>query len=166
MHKGGSNTYYWADQFGAVSLSLEGSGKMWFLLPDEGVTMDDLLNDEQTMEFLNMSVPKFDVVSDFDLGEGLRALGVTDVFDAQVADFTPMTSEVAEIFLSKADHAARVTIDEEGVTASAYTVMMMAGTAAPPEEEMDFVLDRPFLFAITGYDGLPLFVGVVNQPVQ
>lgn len=46
------------------------------------------------------------------------------------------------------------------------TVMMMAGAAAPPEEEMDFVLDRPFLFAITGYDGLPLFVGVVNQPVQ
>lgn len=75
-----------------------------------------------------------------------------------------MTSEVAEIFLSKADHAARVAIDEEGVTAAAYTVMMMAGTAAPPEEEMDFVLDRPFLFAITGADGLPLFVGVVNRP--
>ncbi len=180
MHKGGSNTYYWADQFGAVSLSLEGSGKMWFLLPDEGVSMDDLLADEQTMEFLNsngnwenskhlivnMSVPKFDVVSDLDLGEGLRALGVTDVFDATVADFSPMTSEVAEIFLSRADHAARVTIDEEGVTAAAYTVMMAAGAAMPPEEEMDFVLDRPFLFAITGYDGLPLFVGVVNQPVQ
>lgn len=44
------------------------------------------------------------------------------------------------------------------------TVMMMAGAAAPPEEEMDFVLDRPFLFAITGADGLPLFVGVVNRP--
>ena len=42
MHKGVSNTYYWADQFGAVALSLEGSGKMWFLLPDDGVAMDDL----------------------------------------------------------------------------------------------------------------------------
>lgn len=178
MHKGGSNTYYWADQFGAVALSLEGSGKMWFLLPDEGVAMDDLLADEQTMEFLNsngnwenskhlivnMSVPKFDVVSDLDLRDGLNALGITGVFDATVADFSPMTSKVAEIFLSKADHAARVAIDEEGVTAAAYTVMMMAGAAAPPEEEMDFVLDRPFLFAITGADGLPLFVGVVNRP--
>ena len=167
-----------ADQFGAVALSLEGSGKMWFLLPDEGVTMDDLLNDEQTMEFLNsngnwenskhlivnMSVPKFDVVSDLDLRDGLNALGITGVFDATVADFSPMTSKVAEIFLSKADHAARVAIDEEGVTAAAYTVMMMAGAAAPPEEEMDFVLNRPFLFAITGADGLPLFVGVVNRP--
>ena len=143
-----------------------------------GVAMDDLLADEQTMEFLNsngnwenskhlivnMSVPKFDVVSDLDLRDGLNALGITGVFDATVADFSPMTSIVAEIFLSKADHAARVAIDEEGVTAAAYTVMMMAGAAAPPEEEMDFVLDRPFLFAITGADGLPLFVGVVNRP--
>lgn len=151
---------------------------MWFLLPDDGVAMDDLLADEQTMEFLNsngnrenskhlivnMSVPKFDVVSDLDLRDGLNALGITGVFDATVADFSPMTSKVAEIFLSKADHAARVAIDEEGVTAAAYTVMMMAGAAAPPEEEMDFVLDRPFLFAITGADGLPLFVGVVNRP--
>ena len=34
-----------------------------------------------------------------------------------------------------------------------------------PEEEVDFVLDRPFLFAITGVDNLPLFVGLVNRPV-
>ena len=44
------------------------------------------------------------------------------------------------------------------------TVMMMCGTAAPPEEEVDFVLNRPFVFAITGTDGLPLFVGIVHQP--
>jgi len=37
----------------------------------------------------------------------------------------------------------------------------------PREDEIDFVLDRPFLFAITNSwrdSGLPLFVGVVNQP--
>ncbi len=31
---------------------------------------------------------------------------------------------------------------------------------------MDFVLDRPFLFAITAEDGLPLFVGLVNRPAD
>ena len=49
----------------------------------------------------------------------------------------------------------RVTIDEEGVTAAAYTVMAAAGAAMPPEEEMDFVLDRPFLFVIQGGDAIP-----------
>ncbi len=61
----------------------------------------------------------------------------------------------------------RVTVDEEGVSAAAYTVMMAdAGGAMPPEKEVDFILDRPFLFVITGNDGLPLFTGVVNDPVS
>ena len=42
--------------------------------------------------------------------------------------------------------------------------MIGVGAAVPPEEEIDFVLDRPFVFVITGEDGLPLFIGVVNQP--
>ena len=52
-------------------------------------------------------------------------------------------------------------------TAAAYALALASyPEMAPYPNEMDFVLDRPFLFAITGYDGLPLFVGVVNQPVQ
>jgi len=76
-----------------------------------------------------------------------------------------MTEDMEEIYLSQAKHDARVTIDEEGCTAVAYTVLAAAGAGMLPEEEVDFVLDRPFLFAITGVDRLPLFVGVVNQPV-
>ena len=75
-----------------------------------------------------------------------------------------MTSDRNDIFLAKAQHDSRVAIDEEGVTAAAYTVMMTAGAGMPPEDEMDFVVDRPFLFVITNQDNLPLFVGIVNQP--
>ena len=177
MHQSGTNTYYWSDRFSAVSKSLEGSGAMWFLLPDEGATPEELLADDQTLNFLlsggesaenkylivNLSVPKFDIASDLDLTESLKGMGITDVFDPSISDFSPMTNDT-EVYLSQAKHAARVAIDEEGVTAAAYTVMMMAGSAAPPEEEVDFTLDRPFVFAITGTDGLPLFVGVVHQP--
>ena len=60
-------------------------------------------------------------------------------------------------------HAARVMIDEEGCTGAAYTVFMMAcGAAMPPEESVDFTADRPFLFLVTNFDGLPLFTGIVN----
>ena len=59
----------------------------------------------------------------------------------------------------------RVGIDEDGVTAVAYTILSFgAGAAEPPDEEIDFTLDRPFVFAITSQDGLPLFIGVVNTP--
>ena len=171
------DTYYWSDRFSAVSKPLENSGAMWFLLPDEGVAPEELLADEPTMDFLlsggesaeskylivNLALPKFDTASDLDLADSLKALGITDVFDPAVSDFSPMTDDTAA-YLSQAKHAARVTVDEEGVTAAAYTVMMACGEAAPPEEEVDFVLNRPFVFAITGTDGLPLFVGIVHQP--
>ena len=177
MRQRGTNTYYWSDRFSAVSKPLEGSGAMWFLLPDKGVTPEELLADEPTMDFLlsggesaeskylivNLALPKFDTASDLDLADSLKALGITDVFDPAVSDFSPMTDDTAA-YLSQAKHAARVTVDEEGVTAAAYTVMMMCGAAAPPEEEVDFVLNRPFVFAITGTDGLPLFVGIIHQP--
>ena len=181
MHQGGARNYYWGEQFSAVSLSFENDGAMWFILPDEGVSVDQLLQDEQAMEFLmsnkyewednkylivNLSVPKFDVTSDMDLAFGLRALGVTDVFDPAVSDFSPMTADMEEIYLSQATHAARVMIDEEGCTAVAYTVMAATGAAMPPDEEIDFTLDRPFLFVITGAGNLPLFVGIVNQPAM
>ena len=34
----------------------------------------------------------------------------------------------------------------------------------PPEEKMDFVLDRPFMFVIRSAEGIPLFVGIVERP--
>ena len=153
---------------------------MWFLLPDEGVSPEELLSDGEAMDFLftadkyewenqkylivNKSIPKFDVASQFDLIDGLKELGITDIFDPARSNFTPMTAGMDGIFLSKADHAARVVIDEEGCTAAAFTVMTDVGFGGPPDDEVDFVLDRPFIFCITGDSGLPLFVGIVNSP--
>ena len=177
MNRSSMDKYYYSDRFSAVAKPLEGSGYMYFILPDEGVSADDLLSDEKTYELflpngagcdnkyvlVNLSVPKFDVASDISLTDGLKALGVTDVFDFEKSDFSPMTTDTDEIAVKKAEHAARVKIDEEGVTAAAFTVMAMCGSGMP-EETVDFVLDRPFIFVITGADGMPLFTGVVNQP--
>lgn len=179
MHQTVTGTYYWGERFSAVRRSMAADGgAMWFILPDEGYTPADLLVDEQAMTFMldrgdwennkylmvNQSIPKFDVTSQIDLRAGLQALGVTDVFDPGLSDYTPMTTERSDIFLSKAQHDARVIIDEEGVEAAAYTVLANPSAGMPPQEEIDFVVDRPFLFVITGADSLPLFVGVVNQP--
>lgn len=181
LHRKKANkTYYWGQKFSAVSEGLESSGSMWFLLPDEGVTVDDLLNDSEAISFLlpegqgnwknqksllvNLAIPKFDVSSQFDLQEGLKKLGITDVFAPGKSDFSPMAAQADAVCLSQADHAGRVMIDEKGVTAASFTEIFAATSAMPPDEEIDFVLDRPFLFAVTGSDGLPLFIGIVNQP--
>ncbi len=171
-------TYYWGKKFGAIKKHLQGSGYMYFILPDEGVAPQDLLQNSETFEFItqgdnweqsknlrvNLSVPKFDVKSNLDLTEGLKNLGVTDCFDFSTADFSPLLKNEQTAAISGIDHGARVIIDEEGVTATAYTAMRLAGAAMPPDDEIDFVLDRPFIFVITSSDDLPLFIGVVNQP--
>lgn len=171
--------YYRGDHFSSVSLSLENNGHMKLILPDEGYTPADILNDAQAKElmlnsddnyengkFVNvtLSVPKFDVCSKIDLRDGLNSMGITNIFDANKSDFTPLT-DTDSIFLSKAEQDSRVTIDEEGCKAASMTVAIYSG-GVMPDENAEFILDRPFIFEIMSDSGLPLFVGVVNNPVQ
>lgn len=169
--------YYWGEDFGAVSLGLEDGSQMWLILPDEGKSPEDILSSGHALELIlgnpyesenqkslrvNLSLPKFDIVADRKLNDAMKALGITNVFDPASAEFSLLLTE-DDCRLDSVDHAARVAIDEEGVTAAAYTVMLMCGAGMPPADEMDFILDRPFLFVITSRDNLPLFAGVVNQ---
>ena len=154
---------------------------MIFFLPDEGVDVKELLTDPQVISLLgsgqnvpqsrlltvNSSVPKFDILTDnADLTECMKKLGITDVFQPGVADFSSLLAEPDGAYLDGVMHSARVKIDEEGVEAAAYTVMMAYGAALPlePEEIVDFVLNRPFLFAIRTDNGMTLFAGIVENP--
>ncbi len=173
------HTYYWADNFGAVSIGLSGENKMWLVLPDEGYTTADILASDDYLEMtlnpekwenqkifykIHLSLPKFDVTSQQDLIAGMKNLGITDIFNSEISDFTPMTDSKG-IYVSKINHAVRVAIDEKGCTAGAFTVITQAGITKPLEdEEMDFVLDRPFLFVVSSRDNLPLFAGIINEP--
>ena len=174
-----SGTYYAGDGFSAVYKPLRDGG-MWLILPDEGKTPADLLENGAAMDFIAsreksgtraeiaLSLPKFDVSADLDLIDGLKALGVTDLFDAGASDFSPMTPDSDGVVVGQAKHAARVKIDEEGCEAAAFTVMMAEATAAmQPPPPVEFTLDRPFLFAVTAAQGnLPLFVGAVQTPID
>lgn len=179
LHSSRSGTVYYGDGFMATELPLRSSGSMWLLKPDAGVTPEDLLQSEDAVGFLlangswsqtqqaevDLSLPKFDVSSDLDLLDTLTQLGMTDVQTPGAADFTPLTTaNQLPLALTEAKHAARVKIDEDGCEAAAYTILSVCETAAmPPEEIVEFTLDEPFVFAITGIDGLPLFVGIVNE---
>ena len=116
-----------------------------------------------------MTIPKFDVASKDDLKESLQELGITDAFDVTKADFSPLFNENEDksdgnIWLNKVEHGVRVIADEEGVKAAAYALEDECGAMVPPEEEVDFVLDRPFIFVIRLWDGTPMFIGIVENP--
>lgn len=181
MYQAMGGSCYWGGGFTAVSCPYDVQnvgGVMWLILPDEGVSVDDLLRSGEVLEMvryptdweqtrytkINLSLPRFDVSSQMDLKEGLQTLGVIDVFDPDAADFSPMTTDAEGIFVSRVEHDARVVVDEEGCTAASFAATIMLGGTGESEDEVDFVLNRPFLFVLTWPDTLPLFAGVVNQP--
>lgn len=178
LHQSGERFYYRGDGFGAVDLPLAESGRMWILLPDEGNSVDDLLEGnalslltgreewlDQKHLTVNLSLPKFDISCQIELEEPMKKLGITDVFSESTADFSPLCPDSSGLALSDALHGARVMIDEEGCTGAAYTLFTIKATGGYiQQEEMDFIADRPFLFAVTGPDNQILFLGVVNQP--
>ena len=149
---------------------------MWILLPDEGVSVEELLAGREAADFLaspeksgncerrlvKLSIPKFDVDSDLDLCAMLAKLGVTDVFDPSKSDFKPLTDQNG-LAVTDIEHAARVKIDEQGCEAAAFTAITVKGAAFLPEQEIiEFSCDRPFFFSVTGPADQMLFAGAVN----
>ncbi len=169
MHQTDEGTYRKGEGYTAAPKSLK-YGRMVFVLPEEGVTPESLLQrpgflSELTGDYnrarVNWSVPKFDVKSSVDLVDALNALGVADAFEADKADFTPLTDNIA--YVSSVMQAARVKIDEEGVEAAAYTEIVVNDEAAPePSPVVEMNLNRPFAFVIFDGNDVPLFVGTVQ----
>ncbi|MBQ1409898.1 MAG: hypothetical protein IIY94_01285 [Oscillospiraceae bacterium] len=174
---------YTGEGFQAAGTKLDGGGKMFFLLPDEGLQPEALLKNANALEFLlsdsgrssadsrqvelTLTVPEFDVSAKLDLIRILQELGVHAIFEEDRADFSPLTTDNENpITVSEAQHGARIVVDEDGVLGAAYTIIEMSEAACEPEEpeRASLTLDRPFLFVVTNNEGLPIFVGIIHDP--
>jgi len=167
---------YQGDGYSALPKYLDDGSRMWLILPEEGTSpqallagstvLEDILSENLTGTYatVDLSLPKFDIACEVDLKGSLKELGITDVFDPGIADFTAIMPEEENVYLSQASHAVRVAVDEDGITAAAYTIIMKEECAADVEEVVAFTLDRPFIFLIESQDGLPLFCGIVSNP--
>jgi serine protease inhibitor len=166
------------ESFVAGSKSLV-SGEVWFLLPNEGVSiaealeaggMEFLLSDKSNAEsgrVIELYLPKFDFSRDFDLMRALSALGLSSCFDSGASDFSNLTQNAGGLCVTDLGHSARILVDEEGVEAGAFTdIWLDYNPMANRPDKLELKLDRPFVFVITGVSGEPLFMGVVTEPVQ
>lgn len=170
-------SYAWGEHFTAITMYMTDNGQMRILLPNEGITPSQLMTDSEALDYMlsendysdcsvetiNLTIPKFDISSTIDLKTGLAEIGITDVFDYAVSDFTPLTNDTT-VYLSGATQSAHVVIDEEGCKAAAITIMEYGEGAMKPKEAIDFIVDRPFVFEIVSNTDTPLLVGIVNSP--
>ncbi len=177
-----TDTYcYRGSEFTAVNRPMQEGFSMWFVLPNEGVGTEQLLNsavvtdlmaDEDSIERVDcdlvMKIPKFDVTHKKGLIDDLEQLGVTDVFQAAKADLSGIFETGSTgAYVTGVNHAVRILVEEKGVEAAAYTgITVMKGDKPPKREVVYFFADRPFLFAVTGPGNALLFAGVLENPTE
>ncbi len=110
-------------------------------------------------------LPRFEIMSDLDLREPLRSLGVTDAFDPERADFSGAAGLPGDIFLTSFRQQALIRVTEEGTEAAAVTAGV--GEFTFTFEPAVIAVDRPFLFVIRHRStGTILFLGRVEDPPQ
>jgi serpin B len=111
-----------------------------------------------------VSVPKFKMTSQFRLADVLKAMGMTDAFVPDVADFSRMNGK-RDLFIWAVIHKAYVDVNEEGTEAAAATGVVVGITSVMPGRIPVFRADHPFLFLIRdNHSGSILFIGRVMNP--
>ena len=118
------------------------------LLPDEGSSLDALATS----------------LSGDMLSAVLRALGMTDAFDPDSADFTGMgRSDTGRLYINTVMHSTYIELDAHGTRAAAVSIVGGGDGADAPMETRSVILDRPYLYMIVDTEyNLPLFIGTVT----
>jgi serpin B len=112
-----------------------------------------------------VTLPKFKMTQQFELGSTLSAMGMPQAFSGS-ADFSGMTGH-RDFAISEVIHKAYVDVNEEGTEAAAATAVTMRALAmrAPEGPPPVFRADHPFVFMIRDNRSASiLFMGRMADP--
>jgi serpin B len=170
--------FVYSDQLNCKAIELgykESNTVMIVLLPNEhnsvqqlrtnlNVESFDKLLSELCLQRVDLSLPKFKLESTLQLIPVLTQLGIKDIFDAKVANFSGITNDSLGLFVGDIIQKAVIEVNEEGTEASAATAVRISIRSAPQQ----FTANRPFMFFLMSkYEknkNLILFSGTVNNP--
>ncbi len=158
--------------------------KIKFLLPDEGVNIDDVFTpenlsamnslkdygavDEEAMKmyYTRCLFPEYEASFDEDVRDALAEMGINDLFSEADCDLSSLIENEQGVYCKGVQHTTKLTVDRVGIEGAAVTVIQGATSAGPPPYEkvyLDFVVDRSFGFAVTDSQNVTLFSGVVKH---
>ena len=162
--------YYENETFSMIQLPYGNGGwSMQILLPSEGNSVSDVLASLdgarwktalERMENFNVDLilPRFEINNEIQMKESLQALGIKDIFDPYLADFSRLSDHSS--YLTKFIQKIHVSVDEKGTETTTATMALNGATAPGPNEKAVFHADRPFIFLITeNPTGTVYFIG-------
>ena len=95
------------------------------------------------------------------VGSKVPSGAMTEVIPPEVSELSGMLADGSDACVEALWNYASVSVNENGIGDVVYEAPERGESGNESGEFLDFVLDRPFLFVITGSDGLPLYVGVI-----
>jgi len=159
---------------------LKGHESMLFILPEEGLSVDDFIGEKGKLSEIiygwtdeeapvkkvsagkvKLSVPKFAYENEIDLKETAEKMGIKKIFDKNSRAFSSFADE--DIYLTDISQASKIEINEKGCSASSYTEIAAVGAVAS-KDEAEVILNRPFIY-ILYKDKIPFLAGVVRNPI-
>lgn len=112
---------------------------------------------------VTVMMPEFTYSVKMKLNDTLRAMGITDMFNSDAADFSKLGySERGNLYCSDVDQKVFIQVDRSGTKAAAVTWGTVKDEAYIETNRV--ILDRPFVYAIVDIStGLPIFIGAVTN---
>ena len=174
--------YYASNDYKIAALPFKDG--LWFrmLLPEKGTNYAEVLKNETALNKLltvsldktsadengvvfrdkiSYKLPQFKVRSAYDLIPMFVNMGVKSPFKSGVADFPRLSGG----YISAAKHEAGFEANNQGVEGAAYTIIVVSKAAMQEPEPINFHCDRPFAYAVTTKEGIPVFMGeITNLP--
>lgn len=119
-------------------------------------------------------IPVFKFEDKLDLMSTLEGMGITGIFSETRANLSNLANDAEGLYIGEAVHKTTVDFSNDGIKASAATVLL-GGMGANgcgfryyfdvPVEKIDLTFDNPYLFLIRDKDsGVIWFVGTVYEP--
>lgn len=167
------------ENYTKAGLDFSNGNKMVFILPNEGVKVSDLLKDEKTLEEISCKrpstkcqiswvIPKFSFNGNYNVLSMIQSLDQQENF-GKLWDYSSMINGQlpSETAISSIDQKSYIAVDENGVEASAVTILKGNATAVEKKKiKREMNLNRPFIYEIVDYKGKILFIGVCNDPTK
>jgi serine protease inhibitor len=178
MHREGRFSYFDGGTFQILEVPYKSKelSMIVFLPKDPGGLpgLEQSLTDSNLQQWLRqlvsvskvvVTMPKFKMTQQFELGSTLSAMGMPQAFSSS-ADFAGMTGH-RDFAISDVIHKAYIDVNEEGTEAAAATAVTMRALAMPAPQAPPpiFRADHPFVFMIRdNRSGSILFMGRMADP--
>ncbi|KII60502.1 Serine proteinase inhibitor 1 [Thelohanellus kitauei] len=141
------------------------------VLPSKGRTIEDALKNlkldlmpmyfkNSSMKFVDLKMPKFEILSQNDLVNTLIHFGVTDIFDPLHSDFGCATNQT--VYIGNLIQVVNLDVDELGVNAEKDDE---ATFEEPYTQPYKFYVTKPFVFLVyLSSENLVLYGAIVTNP--